>query len=249
MDSIISAILLISALTLLIRAMVFVYSRSRKAAPASMSRAMEESGAPTADAWPGAYDIEYTDADGVVTTRTIDVISVSMSAGAVYIRAFCRLRAGERTFRADRILAASRAPAGEPIQGIERHFFLMAPEDARPDPDHDSVMARVRSGLDILIWIARSDREISSDEEEKLLEYVGERNGLAGRKFAEVPWSRTKAAGYIDGARPTFATSIGALAKMSRTGREHALLTKYAGRIAASGGAGAENRRAQLFGR
>ncbi|NYT62375.1 NINE protein [Alcaligenaceae bacterium] len=53
----------------------------------------------------GQYEIEYADADGVVTTRTIDVLSTRGGR----IRAWCHLRQEERTFLSDRVLWACQA--------------------------------------------------------------------------------------------------------------------------------------------
>lgn len=50
----------------------------------------------------GQYEIEYADADGVVTTRTIDVLSTRDGR----ILAWCHLRNEERTFFPDRVLWA-----------------------------------------------------------------------------------------------------------------------------------------------
>ena len=52
------------------------------------------------------YRISYQSESGKITDRTIDLIRTSNSyGGTVYLRAFCRLRAEERTFREDRILS------------------------------------------------------------------------------------------------------------------------------------------------
>lgn len=46
---------------------------------------------------------EYRDAGGAHTARTVEPLLLSHSAGAWYLRAFCLERAGERTFRVDRM--------------------------------------------------------------------------------------------------------------------------------------------------
>lgn len=194
------------------------------------------------------YDIEYGDADGVVTARRIRLIAVESGDYATYVRAYCRVRNSERTFRADRILSATWLSGPTTIADPEAHFFDLLPEEARPDPDHNAVMARVRPGLDVLIWIANADRQISADEQEALIDFIGERNGLAGEAYAAVPWSRAKATIYIDSARPTLASCSGILSKISKTGREFRLLKEYGGRIAEFGGEAGERRRKQLLG-
>lgn len=194
------------------------------------------------------FDIEYADADGVVSTRRIKVIDLEGSAGALYLRSMCSLRQAERTFRADRILSARSAITGERIGDPVVHFRSQYSAIHEKDPDHEAVMGRVRGGLNILIWIAMADREISSDEQELLLEFIATRNALAGPKYASVAWRRARATRYIDEARPTFSIAAGYLAGISKTGREWRMLAEFAARIAAMGGAGGENRRKQLFG-
>jgi hypothetical protein len=193
------------------------------------------------------YDIEYGDADGVISTRRIKVLEVEGSVGAVYLRATCLLRNAERTFRADRILSAKSAMTGERLQDPVGYFRSQFIEMHEKDADHDAVMARVRGGLNLLIWIAMADREISSDEQEILLEYIAARNALAGTKYASVPWRRVRATRYIDQARPTFADAAGFLAGISKTGREWRMLDEFSSKVASAGGAVSENRRRQLF--
>jgi len=193
------------------------------------------------------YDIEYADADGVITKRTIDVRDVAAKPWAMYITAWCHTKRSERTFRADRILAARQSGRTSPIHDIEQHFYAYVPEEDLPDPDHDAVMSRVQSGLDVLVWIAMADREITVDEEAILMEFIEERNVLAGAKFADAPWSKNKASILISTLRPTFNTAMGALGKISKTGRQYTLLKRYAHQIADTGGQLAQNRMRKLF--
>jgi WYL domain len=192
------------------------------------------------------YEIEYADVDGVVTQRSIQLVAVEGTVGATYIRAFCRLRHAERTFRADRILRA-RSPSTGIIDDPETHFFQMLPEDERPDADHAAVMSRVMGGLDVLVWIANADREITMDEKEALLDFISVRNGIAGQKYAAIPWSKAKATLYIEMARPTLATCSTYLGRLSRTGKEYALTKRYAEIVAGFGGAAGAKRYRQLF--
>lgn len=134
-------------------------------------------------------EIEYADVDGVVTRRGITLMNVEAQSHAIYIRAICHLRGAERTFRADRMLSVRDKKSGQVVPEPEAFFYSYVPEDERPDPDHDAVMSCVRPGLDCLIWIAMADREIASDEAEVLIAYIAERNGMAGAKFAAVPWN------------------------------------------------------------
>lgn len=185
----------------------------------------------------------------MISERWIVVSAVEAAPHATYIRALCRMRGEERTFRADRILMARRKD-GNTLQEIaepEPHFLSLVPDEKRPDADHDAVMSRARAGLDALIWIAMADGEISIDEKEILLDYIGERNGMAGKRFADVPWSRAKATAYIDSAKPTFTLAAGGMARMTRSGRGYAMARRYGVRMAECGGDGGTHRFAQIF--
>ncbi|MBK0419106.1 WYL domain-containing protein [Leucobacter sp. CSA1] len=82
----------------------------------------------------------YRDALGAETRRTVDPLRLSQGAGVWYLRAFCRDRDGERTFRVDRMTdprvlaeAAEHHPAAAP--------------DPTPSPRSEGragVLARVR---------------------------------------------------------------------------------------------------------
>jgi hypothetical protein len=193
------------------------------------------------------YDIEYGDVDGVVTNRRIKVLDLEGSGGVVYLRAVCSLRNAERTFRADRILSARSGRTGERFHDPLGHFRSQFIDLHLKDPDHEAVMARVRGGLNLLIWIAMADREISSDEQEILVEFIAARNALAGTKYASIAWNRARAARYIDQSRPTFSVAAGYLAGISKTGREWRMIDEYSIKVAAVGGLSSENRRRQLF--
>ncbi|WP_377299763.1 WYL domain-containing protein [Rhizobium sp. SGZ-381] len=195
---------------------------------------------------PYDYLIDYGDFGGTPTRRKIRVVEIEGGRGAVYIRAFCLMRQAERTFRADRISAAVTSD-GEIIDDPEAHFFQLLPEHQRPDPDHDAVMARARGGLDLLIWIANADRQISIDEKEELLAFIEMRKGIAGKGYADLGWSRAKATRYIDEARPTLATASGYLARISRTGKEYALVKTSAEAVSVFGAEAGRRRYRQLF--
>ncbi|NLJ46492.1 MAG: WYL domain-containing protein [Treponema sp.] len=56
---------------------------------------------------PGAaYRIQYVSESGRRSVRTIEVREIRRRNGVLYLRAWCRLRGEERTFRSDRVLSA-----------------------------------------------------------------------------------------------------------------------------------------------
>lgn len=192
----------------------------------------------------GRLIIEYADADGVITTREIEIRSVELSSEALYVNAFCNLRGAERTFRVDRILSARKSATGPKIRDVEAYIVDFLPEHQLPDPRHDALMNRVAPTLSVLVWIAYADRQISVEELEILLSFIVERSGEASGDA----WNRAKASLWIEDARPTFASASGALAKINRSGKVFTLVEKYASLVAEAGGVASENRRRQLFG-
>ncbi len=198
---------------------------------------------------PDTFEIEYADADGVVTERVITVRNITTSSDLqkTYVRAFCHWRKSERTFRVDRILKIRQISNDDYIADIDEEFAKRIDPIDLPDPQHNAVMARARPSLKILIWISLSDRDISSDEIAVLLEFIEDRKSLAGQKYNDTPWDRTKATVYIDETRPTFNDAAGALMKMPPTGKEIKLVSEYATRIAKLDGELAEKRRQRLF--
>jgi hypothetical protein len=202
--------------------------------------------APLSERTLGVYDIEYGDHDGVITKRKISVTGVSATDVAVYVRAYCHLRDDERTFRAERMLEASKV-GGSKISDPEIHFMDFVPANKRPDPEHDSVMKRVGSSLNCLIWIARADREITSDEAETLIAFINERNKISGTRASSMRWDANKAATFILDARPTLASASAAISRMSPAGRDYALIRTFSDKLVALGGAPSERRRSQLF--
>ena len=66
--------------------------------------------------------MHYRDADGMVSERVVQPIRVYSSGLALYLDCFCELRAGERRFRVDRIVALASAETGEVIDDPDAIF-------------------------------------------------------------------------------------------------------------------------------
>jgi hypothetical protein len=179
--------------------------------------------------------IEYADALGEVTSRSIRVLSVQREAytGILYVTAYCGLRHEERTFRADRMLRLSELPSGRAVAAAAAYFAAypgvsVARRDeilgwpAPPDPyaglsipkTHERVMERARGGLRGLIWLAAADGEMSESEIEVLLDWVAFR-AAAGRQGPQA-WSREAARIWIRNERPIFADTRTAIGRMGR---------------------------------
>ncbi|WP_425493229.1 WYL domain-containing protein [Microvirga zambiensis] len=189
--------------------------------------------------------MEYGDVDGVVTRREFKLKRAEQYSGNLYAICHCFYRGSERTFRVDRILSLSHTDLGTIADPVS-HFSAFIDPATLPDPDHEAIMARVRPGLRALTWIARSDHELSEDEVQIILRFVDQRSKLAGPS-RERTWNRDLARIEIENERSTFDSSAGALARISRTSREAALVREFATEISRLGGDSSAKRAQKLL--
>lgn len=75
--------------------------------------------------------LRYVDRDGTPTERAVEPVALAASGGHWHLLAWCRLRAGPRWFRTDRILAAHLTSERAPEHDAAT-LFGTPPEDARP---------------------------------------------------------------------------------------------------------------------
>ncbi len=124
---------------------------------------------------PGAaYKIQYVSESGRRSTRTIEVREIRRRNGAVYLRAWCRLRGEERTFRSDRVLSAEALAVAAPGYGaaaawsecsrwMERspipEYASWRPRPTEPVPVPSRAQAAAPA---VLAAIARTAPEISA---------------------------------------------------------------------------------------
>jgi predicted DNA-binding transcriptional regulator YafY len=74
--------------------------------------------------------VDYTDAQGARTTRDVEPAALAQTGGHWYLLAHCRLRAGPRWFRLDRIRAANHTTEPAPRHDPATEFGE-PPSDAR----------------------------------------------------------------------------------------------------------------------
>jgi predicted DNA-binding transcriptional regulator YafY len=75
--------------------------------------------------------LRYSGRDGEVTERAVEPAALAATGGHWHLLAWCRLRAGPRWFRTDRILSARLT--GEPAPAHDAAtLFGTPPDDARP---------------------------------------------------------------------------------------------------------------------
>lgn len=69
-------------------------------------------------------DIEYADAQGVVTERRVTIRSVVHARGRVYVNAHCHSAKAPRAFRLDRVLAAHVPGSSEVARGADVRLLI-----------------------------------------------------------------------------------------------------------------------------
>jgi hypothetical protein len=202
--------------------------------------------------WDGPllFDLVYGDSAGEVTERRVLFSGASRSyEGHQCLTAYCHLRRADRVFRSDRMISCAVAKTGQVIHDPVAYFNRFPARNAGAGPGQASVMGKARPGLKVLMWIARADNDCSEAEAGQLLDYVKKRDGMAGRKSEA--WSEGVMRLALLGFRPVQDEAAGALARMSASGAERALVEKYARKMVRANGKEdpkAEKRRVKLFG-
>ncbi|HEX8663739.1 MAG TPA: WYL domain-containing protein [Beijerinckiaceae bacterium] len=130
--------------------------------------------------------VEYQDAAGAASERTIHVRDVFELSGNIYVDAHCYLRDAPRRFRADRITMAASARTGEVIPDpfeffahmarVQREPFVSHGRAARPKAQElKRLRESTRPAFVLLIGMARSDGRFCQAEKEVFSRLVGER--------------------------------------------------------------------------
>jgi len=140
--------------------------------------------------------IEYRDAAGNFTRRSITIQEISSRDGFPVLNAFCHISQAMRTFRVDRIEAIITKD-GEIIApevyfldafGIDLRVFAKVDPTASDDPFHQAQKVRdaIRPMLSLLVLAARSDREFHREELEVILLYA-EHELITMERLGSVP--------------------------------------------------------------
>lgn len=182
------------------------------------------------------FVLEYCDADGVVTEREVDARAVQVEGDRLYLKAFCRLRGEERSFRADRIMRLVDRGSGEEMYRPAAFlaWFVDAPASTYVDAAHASIMTRARPGLIMLAWMARSDGVLSEPEIAVMLDFVEERAAI-GRSGARA-FDKGLARLDILDLDVTFDAALAAGRRIADTKAERALVRRYLDMMAAVDG-------------
>ena len=120
-----------------------------------------------------AFRIEYVDASGKSTERSVRIMSVDSRGGGGSVLAWCFLRSALRKFRSDRVRLMWWLDTGEVVDDPGQLLDHLA--DAAPD---DAAVGPLRAGLRLLAWVARADGHFDRREAAAMVDFVEE---CAGR--------------------------------------------------------------------
>lgn len=184
-----------------------------------------------------AYEIEYADAEGVVTTRVTEVELVERSAhrtdGKGLVDAFCYLANDRRSFRTDRILKLTDHRTGAVIVDPVVHFEAYYDPPDEISFSHRAVLYKAVSGLKVLIWIAQAEGRIDDPTLDFLCDYIEARRlDEGGTRVADLVWDRAVARRGIIRARPTLDVVSGAIHRLPAGGMVYKQLREFAARLA-----------------
>ena len=112
--------------------------------------------------------IDYTDANGLSTQRTVTVRQFDTEhLGGMFI-GHCHLRNATRTFRADRITTCVDSETGEVISDVMA--FLVQRYEKSPESSARKLLESEYDALRVLLYVGRSDGQFRQAERQIYLE-------------------------------------------------------------------------------
>lgn len=109
-----------------------------------------------------ALRIDYEDATGRRTQRTVDVRQCGPYLDCSLLIAHCRLRNATRTFRTDRILRCIDEETGEIVSDVQS--YLRNRYEASPEFARDKLFDEEYDTLRILLYVGKADGQLRAAE-------------------------------------------------------------------------------------
>lgn len=113
--------------------------------------------------------IRYTDSNGKMTERVVDVRECDTWASDGYLNGFCHTRGAIRTFRLDRIESAIDVETGELIHNLNDYADKKYEES--PVAAVDKLFETHSDALRVLFYIAKADGRFTAKEKDIYLDY------------------------------------------------------------------------------
>lgn len=113
------------------------------------------------------FTFDYRDAEGVQTTRTVQVKRFGQYNGRTYICGHCELAQAWRTFRADRVNDCVDEATGEFVDATERLEAIYA---ASPERAKDALREAEYDVLRILLYVGKADGRLMAAEKRVIRE-------------------------------------------------------------------------------
>jgi hypothetical protein len=131
-----------------------------------------------------AFAIEYCDAHGWVSTRTIRCLAIDARHPAC-LQAYCRVRERVMTFRLDRIISIVSLRSGRMLS-LDEQTALLAPYLQQAEPER-SVLALnrmrgvARDGVFVLLHLAMADGTLGDEPRNVIVDYIKTELAASGR--------------------------------------------------------------------
>jgi hypothetical protein len=173
-----------------------------------------------------ACAIEYCDAHGWVSTRTIRALALDPNHPSC-LNAYCHVRGSAMSFRVDRIVSVMDLRSGRMVSGDE-HLALFAPylaiEAAGADlPALCDAQDATRDGVFALLQVAMADGRLGDEARDAVLEYVRAEAAAAGCALPD--FQRIEL--WVDNLAPTLDGVVDAVTNLLRDREKTARLLPW----------------------
>jgi len=114
--------------------------------------------------------LEYTDAKGQRTTRSVMVREFDNTLHGGTLMGICELRDAHRTFRFDRIRSCIDLGTGEVVNDVRAHLNKLY--ETTPERSTDLLVSDYLDALKVVYYVAKADGQYRKAEKEVITQYV-----------------------------------------------------------------------------
>lgn len=120
-------------------------------------------------------DIDYIDAVGLRTKRTVDVQYCVFSGEKSMFRGFCHLREASRAFRVSRVQNAVDCETGEVIRDLSA--YLEQRYESSPFASLERAFAEHKDNLRLLLFVGKADGQLRREERSAIYDFIRDVTG------------------------------------------------------------------------
>lgn len=128
-----------------------------------------------------SLEIEYSDAQGVITNRKVDIDRCIFGRSDSMFTGYCHLRGEVRSFRVSRVYHAVDCGTGEVIRNVSR--YLEQKYKSSPHAVLAEVFSEYGDQINILFYIGKLDNQLRKPERDIIYSYI--KNVIGGDQIEE----------------------------------------------------------------